>query len=160
MAGSPDIFKKARLRPSQIRTVAERRFADAVCLRKSNENERANGAIYLGGLVIECLLKAHLMEVSPWLQSAGSADAGPVAERYRWSLCYRSHDLDEILAELPDITLKLSRLDQRGRPRLVQSLRSICANWTIFARYSPKMATMAEARHFLDRVEELKPWLR
>jgi hypothetical protein len=92
--------------------VAERRFGDADCLRKSGVNERANGAMYLAGLVIECLLKAKLMEASPWLQNAGSAEAGPRAERHRWSLCYRSHDLDEILAELPNVVARLSRLSR------------------------------------------------
>lgn len=65
MAGS--IFAKTKLTPSQLRTVAERRFADARCLLKSGENERANGAMYLAGFVIECHLKACLLEVHPWL---------------------------------------------------------------------------------------------
>ena len=160
MPKSSNIFAKSRLRPTQIRTVAERRFADAKWLRQSGENERANGAIYLGGLVIECLLKALLIEAFPWLQTARSAETAPRGERHRWSLCYRSHDLDEILAELPHITERLSRLDQQGRSRLVQNLKTICQNWTIFARYSPQMAMMSEAREFLDRVEELKECLK
>ena len=154
------IFERARLRPTQLRTVAQPRFGDASCLRNSRDNERANGGMYLGGFVIECLLKAKLLEASPCLQSAGHPDAGPRSERHRWSLCYRSHDLDVILAELPDLQDRLALLEQRGQARVLQSLRSICAQWTIFARYSPRMAMMSEAGDFLDRVEELKEWLK
>ncbi len=46
-AGS--IFQKIKLRPTQLRTVAQRRFEDAECLRKTGVNARANGAMYLGG---------------------------------------------------------------------------------------------------------------
>jgi len=154
------IFEKARLRPSQIRTVAERRYGDARCLHRSGDNERANGAMYLGGLVLECLLKAKLLEYSPWLQSAGHADVGPEHERHLWALCYRSHDLEDILAELPSVIERVRLLEQRGHPHLAQSLQTICARWTIFARYSPRMAKMAEAEEFLDRIGELKEWLK
>ena len=60
--GPVRIFLKVRLRPTQLRTVAERRFDDAVALRQTGKNARANGAIYLGGFAIECLLKARLLE--------------------------------------------------------------------------------------------------
>jgi len=35
-----------------------------------------------------------------------------------------------------------------------------CARWTIFAWYSPMQANMTDADDFLDRIKELKPWLR
>src|SRR5260221_14265048 len=82
------------------------------------------------------------------------------ADQQVWSLCYRSHDLDEILAKLPEIIERLSRMEQRESTRLMQSLKSICGQWTIFARYSPYNADVEEARRFLDQIEELKPWLR
>ena len=66
------IFQKVRLRPTQLRTVANRRFGDAEALRETGQNARANGVMYLGGFVIECLLKAQLLERFRWLQSAGS----------------------------------------------------------------------------------------
>ncbi len=154
------IFRKMRLRPAQLRTVADRRYADAVALRATNHNDRANGVMYLAGFVIECLLKAHLLEAFPQLQHAVSAQSMPAQERQLWSLCYRSHDLDEILARLPTVTQRLQLMDQRGNASLVLYLRSICAQWTIFARYSPHSATMSEAMEFLDRVRELKQWLQ
>ena len=90
-----NIFQKVRLHPTQLRTVADRRFADADVLRKTGKNTRANGSMYLGGFVIECLLKAMLLERYPWLQTAGSPQVRGKDDQYLWSLCYRSHDLDE-----------------------------------------------------------------
>jgi hypothetical protein len=153
------IFKKIRLRPTQLRTVAERRFDDAEALRKTGQNARANGAMYLGGFVIECLLKAKLLERYRWLQSTASPDDRSKADQRLWSLCYRLHELDEILDKLPEITEKLSRTEGGRSNRLVQSLKSICGQWTVFARYSPYTADMDDARTFLDQVKELKPWL-
>lgn len=152
-------FREGSTSPNQLRTVAERRLGDANSLRGTADNARASGAIYLGGFVVECLLKAKLLERYRWLQSAGSPDGRSREDRHLWSLCYRSHDLDEILAKLPQIIQKLSRLEQRDSSRLTQSLRSICGQWTIYARYSPRSADIDDARTFLDEIEELKPWL-
>ena len=152
--------KKGRLRPTQLRTVADRRFDDADALRQTGKNARANGAMYLGGFVIECLLKASLLETRRWLQSAGSPATLSKDDKYLWSLCYRSHNLDAILGRLPQITERLSRLEQRGSQRLLQSLKSICARWTIYARYSPQSADIDDAESFLDQIKELRQWLR
>ena len=154
------IFNRVRLRPTQLRTVADRRFDDAQVLRDTGQNARANGSMYLGGFVIECLLKARLLEKFAWLQSAGPAGERTRGEQHLWSLCYRSHDLDEILAQLPEIHERLSRMEQGESSRLIQSLKSICAQWSIYARYSPYNADIDDARTFLDQIEELKPWLR
>jgi len=116
--------------------------------------------MYLGGFVIECLLKASLLEKFPWLKNATPPAGRSKPDQYLWSLCYRSHDLDEILAKLPEIRDRLSRLEQRGTPRLLQSLNSICAQWTIYARYSTESADINEARTFLDQIKELKEWLK
>ena len=160
MAEGHRIFARTRLRPSQLRTVAERRFADAEALRETRRNERANGVMYLAGFVIECLLKAKLLDTFRWLQSAGSAEGRPRDEQRLWSLCYRSHDLDEILARLPMVVQRFAGAEQQGTLRLLNHLRSICAQWTIQARYSPYAAMMSEAADFLDRVKELKEWLK
>lgn len=154
------IFQKLRLRPTQLRTVADRRFDDANALRQTGKNARANGAIYLGGFVVECLLKAKLLEEFAWLQSASSAENRPKDDRYLWSLCYRSHDLDAILDKLPEIVQRLSSMEQRGSNRLLQSLKSICARWTVYARYSPYSADIDDARKFLDDIKELLPCLK
>lgn len=57
--------KQSTAKPSAMRTVAERRYGDAEALRKTGENERANGVAYLSGFVIEILLKALLIEGHP-----------------------------------------------------------------------------------------------
>jgi hypothetical protein len=161
------ICEKCRLRPEQLRTVAARRFDDADALRRTGSNARANGAIYLGGFVVECLLKAKLLDEFPWLQNAGP-ERKPAGNAHRQrskednrlhSLCYRPHDLDEILAKLPGIKAKLSELEQQESNRLTQSLMSICAEWTIYARYCPHSAHIDDAREFLDKIEELRIWL-
>lgn len=154
------IFDKLRLGPGQLRTVADERFGDADALRQTCCNARANGAMYLGGFVIECLLKASLLEKYSWLRSATSLDGRTGEEKRLWSLCYRSHDLDEILAKLPEIQDRLSRLEQQGSRRLNQTLKSICARWTIYARYSPYKADIDDARTFLDQIKELKKCLK
>jgi hypothetical protein len=48
-----DIFTRMRLGPAALRTVAERRFDDAMSLKRTGQNARANGAMYLAGFVIE-----------------------------------------------------------------------------------------------------------
>ena len=151
------IFDKAKLTQRQLRTVADRRFADAEALRKTNRNRHANGAMYLGGFVIECLLKAKLLEKYTWLRTVRAPDGRPRREQRLWSLVYRLHSLDEILGWLPEIT---QRLVAAGQGRLVQNLKNICSRWTVFARYSPKTGEMSEARKFLDQIRELKTCLK
>ncbi len=116
--------------------------------------------MYLGGFVIECLLKAKLLEKFAWLQSARSPEGRSKGDRHLWSLCYRSHDLDAILAKLPEVERRVSGMEQRGSKRLSQSLKSVCASWTVYARYSPYSADIDEAEAFLDQIKELMPWLR
>lgn len=154
------IFSKVRLRPARLRTIAERRFGDAQCLCDSRQNERANGAMYMAGFVIEILLKSRLMEKYPRLQTTRSTDKLSSRERTVWSLPYRSHDLDEILGHLPDIRQRLLS-NQRGTgERLWQNLSEICAQWTVFARYSPKSANMTNADEFLRKIKEIKECLQ
>lgn len=153
LAGS--IFQKLRLHPQQLRTVADRRFADAICLQNSRRNKHANGAMYLGGFVIECLLKAKLMELHPWLQTALYQQEGwSKTEHQIWTLCYRSHNLDDIYAQLGDVRVRLAAAG------LDQPLRELCGQWTVRARYSPRQATMREAVKFLATIQEIRPWLK
>jgi len=157
-----NIFKKMRLTPGQLRTVAERRFDDAEILRRTGKNARANGAMYLAGFVIECLLKAKLLEKYQWLQIAGNPGALPKADRRLHDLCYRMHDLAAILDSLPDVKKHLMNVNsfrcQKGR--LYSMLDSVVSRWTIFARYSPQMATMQEAGDFVRQIKEIKEWLK
>jgi hypothetical protein len=146
------IFDRIRLTPGQLRTVAERRFADAEALRRTGRNERANGVMYLAGFVVECLLKARLLEAFPALQ-AGPLPSG--MDRL-WFLCYRSHDLEGIVEQLPGLGAAL----EHQKAGAAEMLSRVCAEWTIYARYSPRSATMREAAEFVERVRELKRCLR
>jgi len=153
------IFQRERLKASQLRTVAQRRLDDAEWLRKSGDNNRANGVFYLGGFVIECLLKAKMLERYPSMRRAPSPDRMSEQDRRIWYLIYRSHDLDGMLGCLPDLETELVAADRRDGTRRWTTLKSICRSWTIFARYSPRMETMKDAEDFLDDVRELKQWL-
>lgn len=154
------IFRRERLTPAQLRTVAQRRLDDADCLRKTGDNARANGVFYLGGFVIECLLKALMLERYPSMQRAPSPEKMSEQDRRIWYLIYRSHDLDGMLPYLPELQRSLREADEREGTDRLGWLTAICATWTIFARYSPKMEKMKDAAEFLDRVSDLKEWLR
>ena len=160
MSKHPSIFERMKLQPNQLRTVADRRFDDAVVLVNTEQNARANGAMYLGGFVVECLLKAALLEKYRWLQNAGSSTHQFGDNQRLWTLCYRLHDLEELLTRLPELKDRIAASGTLGRTRLLPSLKAICVRWTIFARYSPRSAMIAEAEEFLAIIRELKPWLR
>src|SRR4051794_9010737 len=98
------IFDRQRLKPSQLRTVANRRYADARYLADSGKNKHANGAMYVGGFVVECLLKAKLIEKYPWLERHIDAAKLSITEREIFYLCYRSHDLERIIELLPELS--------------------------------------------------------
>jgi len=155
-----DIFSRVRLRPSQMRTVADWRFADASLLLRKGGSAHTNGAMYLAGFVVECLLKAKLLEENGWLQKAWSTEGLSKAQQHLWWLCYRSHDLDAILARLPMVTERLSRQEQHGSMGLANALKAICAQWTVHARYATRRASIDEAEGFLGRIKELRKWLR
>jgi hypothetical protein len=154
-----DIFAKSKLTPSQARTVADRRLDDAECLRKTGDNARANGVFYLGGLVVECLLKSILLERHPEVVSPLAAEHLAESGREIRTLIFRSHALDQMLDRLPDLTRQMKAEDERGGTRRLNKLRGICGTWSIFARYSPRTETMAHAADFLDDVREVKRWL-
>ena len=158
MAESNPIFRKLRLTPGQLRAVAERRFEDAVCLLQSGDNARATGAMYVGGFTIECLLKALLLERHRNLQGPVDPATLSVPDRQAYFFLY-SHELDAILAYLPEVKEKLVVYGAGRRP-LWADLRKLCAEWSVYARYSPRTADVATARRFIDTIREVKSWLR
>lgn len=149
------VFAKQRLTPAQARTVSDRRRADANALQALKQNRHANGAMYLGGIAVELLLKALLLESHPWLQKSVTSPLNSRQRRLR-DVCYRWHDLEAVLERLPRLA---ERLDA-ANPRLLQELKKLCAEWTIHIRYSTYQATHAESAAFLDRLKELAPWLK
>jgi hypothetical protein len=156
---SREIFAKKRLTPGQLRSVAERRYHDALCLLNSGDNERATGAMYMGGFTIECLLKASLLDRHRNLQSPVDPAKLSATDREVLQLLY-SHDLDDMLLLLPEVEKKLRSVQQSGSGSLWRHFREVCEEWTVYARYSPKQASTGEARRFIDTITEVKTWLR
>jgi len=140
-----------------MRAVAEQRFGDAQALRKTGQNERANGAVYLGGFVIEILLKTQLLE-KPGM-GRRTPGGGKNLDRIR-QLIWSGHDLPGILDELPELEIALEEKGRRDGRDYVGHLKGICETWTIQARYSSRKIDMNEASKFLDRVAELKEVLK
>jgi len=157
-AGS--IFQRQRsLTPSQLVTVATRRFEDARALCDTGKNAHANGAQYLCGFVVELLLKAHLVRQYAATANRPAHDVRE-AERMIWSLIYRSHDLEEMLSRLPQVqAMVIKREEREGRPYW-SHLRGLCSEWTIYARYSTQTSQLSAAREMLRRVRELKEILK
>ncbi len=150
------VFDRVRLNSNQARAVADRRLADAECLRKTRRNRHANGAMYLGGVALECALKAKLLEEQPWLQHfAGRVGDRPSAERELYLLCYKYHDLAGLLERLSEELRQ--KLDNA---QVLERLKKLCGEWTIHVRYSPKTADRSQAARFLSDVKELMRWLR
>lgn len=71
-----------------------------------------------------------------------------------------SHELDLILDDLPEVTRKLRRLnDAEGKP-LLPRFRTVCEQWTVYVRYSPKLAKREQAERFVRTIGEVKEWLK
>jgi hypothetical protein len=144
------IYDRQSLNSRQLITVAQRRFDDAQALCDTRKNKHANGAQYLGGFVIELLLKAQLLTRYEKLDRSGRVG----------HLLNRSHDLTEILDLMPDVEAMVEKRGQRDGLPYRTHLREICSTWTIFARYSPQTTTVAQAKVWLDRVRALKEVLK
>jgi hypothetical protein len=89
-----------------------------------------------------------------------SADRGTLgpADAHRWNLIFRYHDLEAIVAELPETVLRLQSISV-GPPRLDTMLKSACSRWSIHVRYLAKRVDSWDAEQFLEQVEELRKWL-
>lgn len=155
----PSIFDRQRLNFRQLVTVAERRFDDAQALCDTGKNRHANGAHYLGGFVVELLLKSRLLRR---YENVGRAKRGSLteADQVLWALLHRSHDLTEILDRMPELEAVLEKRSSRDGVPYRTHLRTICDTWTIFARYSPQTTTIGEATEWLARIRVLKEVLK
>jgi hypothetical protein len=158
MAG--DIFEKqGALRPSQLAAVADRRFGDAQALCDTGQNARANGAQYLAGIVLDILLKAQLMREHEVIARKRASNVSE-ADRPVWSLIWRSHDMEEMLGRLPQLTAAIRKRGERDGKDYFGWLHGICCTWTVYARYSSLTTTIQEAQEMLNRVRELKELLK
>lgn len=153
------IFAKRRLTPGQLRAVAERRYGDAQCLLDSGKQERANGAIYMAGFVLECLLKALLLERHPGLANPVDATTLSATDREVLTLLF-SHDLEAMYLLLPEVQRKLLGIKtESGRSAWIE-FAAICEEWTVYARYAPISAKLDRAASYLETVKEVKKWLK
>lgn len=145
---------QATLRPSAMRTVAERRFDDTAALCDTRKNARANGAACLAGFVVEILLKAMLVAKYPF--AARRRMPGDEAQRSIWSLVWRSHDLADMLDQMPELAAGFERKSRRAGYDYLRSLRNACGTWTVQARDSTQTIPMDDAVRLLERVRALK----
>src|SRR5258708_10947394 len=97
---------RMKLTPQQARQVARWRFADARCLWGTERAEHMNGAVYLAGLALDCLLKARLLSKHHRLSKADPARLSH-EDRRLWDLIYRSHDPGGVISALPDLVREL-----------------------------------------------------
>lgn len=124
-----------RLDKRQLRELSDQRSKDARCLLK---NDRFNGAKYVAGYVVECLLKAAICE-------------GELSEKRKQLL--HSHDLEGLLRESVDAT---DRINQNQR---CQSAFSLVAPWSVEWRYKSKRVDRDDAQDFCEKVRLLRECL-
>lgn len=135
----PDPFAPfAVTKKTQLATCSDQWFKDVEFLCRQTKRYRA--ALYLGGFVIECLLKAALWE-------------------RRWEKRVRgllfSHDLTALLEVNPRLA-KALRSDRQNRYEQFVRL----STWTVKVRYNPKPVRQEDAGDFMRRLKEVRQWLR
>jgi HEPN domain-containing protein len=121
-------------RKTVLLQVANERLKDSTILLRQ---KRYNGAVYLGGYVIECLLKAaicvHL-----------NRDILPAT--------YRIHELSNLLYYAGLFPFLQTE-------RRVSAQFANLASWNVAIRYYGKKFDAQEAKEFLDAVKEVRIWV-
>jgi HEPN domain-containing protein len=121
-------------RKTVLLQISRERFADAKVLLRQ---KRYNGAVYLGGYVIECLLKAAVC-----VQLRRDTLPGE----------YRTHELGRLL--------RSSGLMQDLRNDAILLVRySTVEEWNVEIRYRGAHCSAQEATKFLDAVKEIQQWI-
>ena len=123
---------------SQLKTKSDQWFEDVQFLFR---NERYSAAVYLGGFVIECLLKASL-----WSRRQDDAIR---------SLIFRSHDLPRLLHANSALERDMQRDKLRNHAHFVQ-----ISSWHVRIRYNPRQVHREDADAFLAHLREVRTWLR
>jgi HEPN domain-containing protein len=122
-------------RKTVLLQISRERFADAKVLLRQ---KRYNGAVYLGGYVIECLLKAAVC-----VQLRRDTLPGE----------YRTHELEPLLRSSG------LEADLKADQRLAS--RFYTANiWCVDVRYQGAHVSAAEARDFVEAVQEVQQWIQ
>jgi len=110
--------------------IAEKRRVDARVLLR---NKRYDGAVYLGGYVIECMLKGAICQF--------------IGEE-RLPERYMTHEL-EWLCQQAALVIP---------PNLWHSWQEV-AGWDVHVRYSSYSVNAQDAREFIDAMEVIREWL-
>jgi hypothetical protein len=132
------------IRASVYRQAAIARLAEAEYLKEAHPA----GAIYLGGYVVECMLKWAICQRRGVIYLEDLPDP-KTADRVTGT---RGHDLDFLL-------------DTSGLRPLLESDHELeemfnqIAVWSVTLRYNPKMGDRRKAFRFLAGVHELRNWL-
>jgi hypothetical protein len=61
---------------------------------------------------------------------------------------------------LPEVESKLSGLRTKSGELVLTFFRSICEEWTVFARYSTLSARIEDGESYLQTVNEVRKWLK
>lgn len=137
-------MQKQALRASVYRQAAIAPLAEAEYLKK----DHPAGAIYLGGYVVECMLKWAICRRNAIFYLEDLPDQ-KLADRLTSA---RGHDLDFFL-------------DACGLRPLIEADHELeemfnqIAVWSVALRYNPKMGDRRKAFRFLAGVNELRSWL-
>jgi len=121
-------------RKNVLLQISNDRLKDATVLLK---NIRYNGAVYLGGYVIECLLKAAIC-------ARLRRDTLPSE--------YRTHDLDSLMRSsglFPSMAANASLYPQYIRIKV----------WSVALRYRGTRYDADAAKKFLSAVKKVKQWI-
>ncbi len=146
--------RRKALSVDQMISVAEERWKDAACLFDA---KRWNGAIYLAGITVECILKGLLLDRHPNLKTLSDVQRLSASDRFVPGLIFKSHELDTMLAIFrTEIEAKMGSADREAYMRF----QRVCSEWTIRVRYSPKHSNRDKCEQFLNAVSEVRTWLK
>ncbi|MCI0694905.1 hypothetical protein L0337_23215 [candidate division KSB1 bacterium] len=135
---------KQAVRASVYRQAALARLAEAEYLKQAHPS----GAIYLGGYVVECMLKWAICQRKGTIYLEDLPDQH-LAERLTGA---RGHDLDFLLR----VSGLRPLLESDDKLYIAFNQVSI---WSVHLRYNPKAGDAQSAYLFLNSVHELRDWL-
>jgi len=121
--------------------VAEKHLGDAELLYE--HGSKTGGAIYLGGYVVECALKALLLARTPRRQQPETM------ELFRGT---RAHEFEWLKVQLRSKGVKVS-------PEISEKLSSL-RSWSVAMRYDPTEKSQRETREFLSAARAVLAWVK
>lgn len=140
------VFPRRALSAEEFRLAADARLTDAQRLRDA---KRTLGSFYLAGYVVECLLKAVLLERRTARQRQRTKTSLRDDESIQ-ELC-SSHRVDEMIA-----AVIMARGKQGTIPNeIVTTMRKIAGSWSVNARYETKFGSLLDAQNFVAAVESV-----